>query len=365
MTNAPTVALFALTYVPGAIGGAETYLKALSALHCRAGEPEVTVLLPDLSNFQGDLPTGRQLSALCAARSTQRRLANLARGAVRSRAILREVGFPELSGVHYPLTTRIPRVQSIPTASTILDVQHLIFPERFSRQERLYRRLVFGNAARSDLIITISHHAADTLVSHLGIDRGRIRPIHLGVDSAVFRHDPTIEREDFLLYPAHAWPHKNHVRLLEAFALVRRRHPGIRLVLTGGGDTRHLHGPGVTHLGRVDDATMVRLYQSARALVFPSLYEGFGLPPLEAMAAGCPVAVGAVGSIPEVCGDAVVYFEPTDIRSIVDGVETVLEQDEDLRERGLQRSREFTWDRTRERHMAVYEELVLTAPRTR
>ena len=119
----------------------------------------------------------------------------------------------------------------------------------------------------------------------------------------------TGEREPFLLYPARRWPHKNHERLFEAFALVRRERPELRLVLTGGGEFGSVPD-GVEVLGHVPRPQLVGLLQRASALVFPSLYEGFGQPPLEAMACGCPVACSNAGALPEVVGDAALLFDP-------------------------------------------------------
>ena len=99
------------------------------------------------------------------------------------------------------------------------------------------------------------------------------------------------------------------------------------------------------------------LYRSASALVFPSLYEGFGFPPLEAMASGCPVAVSTGGSLPEVCGDAARYFDPTSVEEMAAAIEDVLAQPENLVERGLARARRFDWEESARGHEAVYREL--------
>ena len=149
----------------------------------------------------------------------------------------------------------------------------------------------------------------ETLAERFEVDVERIRVIHLGLDHERFRPGAG-EREPFLLYPANPWPHKNHERLFEALALVRRKRPELRLVLTGTGHEGRPVPPGVDVRGRVPDEELARLYQRASLLVFPSLYEGFGQPPLEAMACGCPVAVSTAGSLPEVCGDAARYFDP-------------------------------------------------------
>ena len=127
----------------------------------------------------------------------------------------------------------------------------------------------------------------------LGLPPERVHAIPWGVDHERFRTGED-EREQFLLYPARPWPHKNHARLLQAFALLRQERPELKLVLTGG---RHKGGPappGVDVRGLVSPEELASLYRRAACLVFPSLYEGFGQPPLEAMASGCPVAASNI-----------------------------------------------------------------------
>ena len=114
---------------------------------------------------------------------------------------------------------------------------------------------------------------------------------------------------------------------------------------------------GVELRGRVPDEELLRLYRAASALVFPSLYEGFGQPPLEAMACGCPVAAAPTGAIPEVCGDAARYFDPTSAESIAEAVESVLDHPEDLVARGLERAAMFSWEACARGHEAVFREL--------
>jgi glycosyltransferase involved in cell wall biosynthesis len=248
----------------------------------------------------------------------------------------------------------IPRGVAAPAVTTILDVQHEFLPQFFSRAERAYRRVAYGRSAReSRLVVTISRHAADAIVERLGVPSERVRPIHLGIDHDAFR--PSDEpREPFLLYPAREWPHKNHELLFAAHRELRRRQPALELVLTS------YEGPvptGVRSLGRVSRAELVRLYQTASALVFPSLYEGFGQPPLEAMACGCPVACSNVASLPEVVGDAARLFDPTSVEELVDAVEDVLVDPDAWRRRGLLRAAAFSWETTAREHDAVYAEL--------
>ena len=169
-----------------------------------------------------------------------------------------------------------------------------------------------ASARRSRIVIAISEHARETLVERLSLEPDRVRTIHLGVD--LERFSPAdVPREPFLFYPANAWPHKNHERLFEAVALLRREHRDLRLVLTG----EHADVPDfVDARGRVSQDELVELYRRASALVFPSLYEGFGQPVLEALACACPVACSDLPPLREVAGDAAVYFDPLDPESI-------------------------------------------------
>jgi glycosyltransferase involved in cell wall biosynthesis len=132
--------------------------------------------------------------------------------------------------------------------------------------------------------------------------------------------------------------------------------PELRLVLTGQGDLGALP-PGVEARGRVSRDELVHLYQGAAALVFPSLYEGFGMPVVEAMACGCPVACSNVASLPEVAGDAARLFDPRDVDEIVAAVEDVLADPEPWIASGLERAQAFTWDACARAHDEVYFEL--------
>jgi glycosyltransferase involved in cell wall biosynthesis len=187
----------------------------------------------------------------------------------------------------------------------------------------------------------------------LGLPAERIRVVHHGIDHDRFRPGPE-EREGFLFYPAEPWPHKNHGRLFEAFARLRAERPGLELVLTGSG-FRDVP-PGVRTVGRIDWDELPSLYRRAAALVFPSLYEGFGLPPLEAMASGCPAACSTAGSLLEVCGDAAVYFEPTSVDEMVVAVRRALGGE--LVPKGLEQAARFTWAKCAAGHDAAYRDLL-------
>jgi glycosyltransferase involved in cell wall biosynthesis len=206
-------------------------------------------------------------------------------------------------------------------------------------------------------VVVTSEFVRQRAVELLELDPARIYVIPHAIDHALFRLGDE-SREQFLLYPARPWPHKNHTRLFEAFALLRQSRPELRLVLTGGGLEQLEPLPaGIECRGIVPAEELASLYRRAACLVFPSLYEGFGLPPLEAMASGCPVAAARAGAIPEVCDDAAVLFDPEDAEAIAAGVLEAEARATELRGLGLAHSAGFTWDASARRHEDVYRAL--------
>jgi glycosyltransferase involved in cell wall biosynthesis len=239
---------------------------------------------------------------------------------------------------------------------TLHDIQHRDLPDFFGPARRSFRRIAYDRAAReATAVIVTSEFVRSRAVELLELEPTRVHVVPHGVDHSLFMPGDETKREPFLLYPARPWPHKNHARLLEAFTMLRETRPRLRLVLTGGGLERL--GPlpeGVERLGAVSSGQLASLYRTAACLVFPSLYEGFGLPPLEAMASGCPVAASNAGAIPEVCGDAAVLFDATDVAAMAAAIVEVDGRREELCERGLARAAQFTWDETARKHESVY-----------
>jgi len=343
-----------LTLVPGELGGSETYVRELLRGLGRVGEHEYKVLLPPAAPTASEGLPAEIATEYRLARTISQRL--IAMGTAAARPGPLRARLDDASVVHYPLTIRIPPIDR-PTVVTLLDVQHLDLPGMFPRSERLFRSVAWHRSLPSaQRVITISEFVRERAIERLKLDPERLRAIPLGLD-----HDElqpgSAEREPFLLYPARRWPHKNHERLLEAFALLRRERPELRLVLTGGGEFSAVPD-GVEVRGLVPRAEVVSLMQRASALVFPSLYEGFGQPPLEAMACGCPVASSNAASLPEVVGDAARLFDPHDPQAIADAVREVLDDPKPWIERGFARASQFSWDETARKTDAVYEELL-------
>ena len=350
------VGIALLTLVPGALGGSETYVRELLHALADVGELEYRVLLPPVA---AELETGLESEVATEyrpARTTTERLVAMTAAAARPgplRARLRDADV-----VHYPLTVRLPPIDA-PTVVTLHDVQHLDLPQLFGRGERAFRAVAWHRSIRAaERVVVPSGFVRDRAIAQLGLEPARVDVVHSGVDHERFRPG-SMEREAFLLYPARRWPHKNHDRLFEAFAQLRDERPGLRLVLTG--DPHAGASPdGVEARGIVSPAELTSLYQRAAALVFPSLYEGFGQPPLEAMACGCPVACSNAGALPEVVGDAARLFDPHDPAAIAAAVRDVLDAPAEWQQLGLERAASFSWATTAHGYDAAYRAALST-----
>ena len=336
-----------------AAGGTLTHVEQLNRALARVGEFEYRVYVPSTASHVGDgLPT-EVVREYRAGRGAGR-LVGMAASALRGDKLRKALRPEELDAIHFPLGVMIPRLDAPPAAATIHDLQHEAYPQFFSRGQLAYRRRVYGwTVARSRIVIAVSEHSRGELIERFGLDPERVRAIHNGVDHERFRPDGR-SREEFLLYPANPWPHKNHQRLFEAFAQVRRERRELRLVLTGAGHEKLRLSDGVESRGHVSLDELVDLYRSAAALVYPSLYEGFGIPCLEAMACGCPVACSDAASLPEICGDAALYFDPLSAESIAQAIRDVLDKPP---AGGIERAAEFSWECCAREHDAVYRRL--------
>jgi len=351
-----SVALSMLTLVPGGMGGSETYARALTRQLAGVDHVSAIVVVPaGAAGFSEGIPE-RVADQVRGGSTTRDRLITVTTAKLRARTIRRLTADSDV--VHFPFTVPVPRPgRHQGFVQSLLDVQHLDLPQLFSRPELAYRRHFYqGAAKRADVVITISEFAKSRMVELLGLPAEKIRVAHLGVDATVFV--PNFgERENFVLYPARGWAHKNHARLVEAMAVVRTSIPGVRLVLTGGNlDSLGPLPDWVDRLGLVSTEKLHSLYRSAAAIAFPSLYEGFGLPPLEAMASGCPAAVSNAGSIPEVCGDAAILFDPLDVEAMAAGIETAIAKGARLSAAGVNQAARFTWEACRDTHISAYRQ---------
>jgi glycosyltransferase involved in cell wall biosynthesis len=343
-----------LTLVPGELGGSESATSGLLRALAHSGTLPYRVYLPPAAPDAHEGLPYEVVSEYRAAHSRLERLAALAVATIRPEPLRRRLRSAD--AVHFPFTIRVPTVEA-PTVVTLHDLQHVDLPELFSRAERTFRSVYYHRSARAAARVVVpSTFVRVGAVGHLGLDPARVCVVPHGIDHGRFSPSDD-EPEPFLLYPARAWPHKNHARLYEAFALLRRERPELRLVLTGGGHTGAAP-EGVEVRGHVSLDELVSLYRRASALVFPSRYEGFGQPVLEAMACGCPVACSDIPALVEVGGDAVRTFSPDDAEAIAAAVRDVLIDPTTFRERGLERAALYDWDRAAAGYEDVYREVL-------
>jgi len=293
----------------------------------------------------------------------------------------RLVARERLDLIHYPSVT-VPLLATTPFVVTIHDLNYLnktsIFGDARSARRTLLTagyRLELKKVRRARRLIAVSGATRDALVSALGVDSKKVTVTYEAADLREDEGDRTVlERNGiaspFFLYIGNAYPYKNLHRLIDAFTSLRGRVPeDFQLVLAGDHEEfaaslrertkRNGIERQVIFTGPVSDAELVALYDAARAYVFVSLSEGFGLPGLEAMAAGVPVIAARAGSLPEIYGDAALYCDPRDTESIASALVEIA-SDEDLHLRlsavGRKRAAEFSWTRAAEQTLAVYRE---------
>lgn len=233
-------------------------------------------------------------------------------------------------------------------------------PAAYTRSFAAWYRFLFARlAASASLLLTISRFSQARLAQQLGIASERLKVVSCAATHmhSIAPDDAALRRLDlsdvpYLLAVGSANPTKNLPALVEAFG--RLPHPDLRLVLVGGANSAVFAGEAAQHedarivrTGPVSDGQLKSLYSNACAFVFPSLYEGFGLPPLEAMSLGCPVVASDAASIPEVCGDAAIYFDPASVTDMAATITRIVDDAAlraDLRRRGTLRFATFTWD---------------------
>lgn len=254
---------------------------------------------------------------------------------------------------------------------TVYDMIHELFPQYFSAWDKTSRNKRLA-VARADHVICISENTRRDLLDIFDVPSGRVSVVHLGFDwqQAVDEPRERLIDEPYLLYVGIRSGYKNFPRLLEAYAATKALHKNYRLICFGGRDFSKselqqfkdldISSDRLSWMGGGDDVLM-KLYQHAAAFVYPSLYEGFGIPPLEAMAHDCPVVCSSGSSVSEVVGDAGEFFDPSDCDSIARAIETVVGSQarvDELRLLGRARVKSFTWEQCAKRTHDVYSSLL-------
>jgi glycosyltransferase involved in cell wall biosynthesis len=269
--------------------------------------------------------------------------------------------------VFYSPGFNAPPTCPVPFVFTVFDLIHLEIPEESGAAKRLYYRLHVKPAVRrARAVLTGSEYSRARIAEWSGVSPDRIVVIR-GAAGSEFTpdgelHDPGYP---YLLYVGNHKPHKNLGRLIRALAQLRDGS-SLRLLLVGPVEPELLGiartigvSDRLVFLGDVPDERLPELYRGAVAFVFPSLHEGFGLPPLEAMACGTPVVSSLATSLGEVVGDAAVAVDPLDVDSIAAGIDSIVGSEQlrrDLKARGLARAARFSWDETARRTLHALQE---------
>jgi glycosyltransferase involved in cell wall biosynthesis len=271
-----------------------------------------------------------------------------------------------------------------PLVVTVHDVSFKRHPEFFSARDRLlFATLLPATLRRASAVITVSRHAQQEILWAYPYLAGRVH-VTPEAPSPIFR---PVEQEEalqsvrarygihaqFILVVGNIEPRKNLLRLIQAFASLRQQWPSLQLVIVGQAQWQssavyaRVRSLGleqnVVFTGYVPEEDLVLLYNAAQVFVFPSLYEGFGLPILEAMACGTPVVTSNTSSMPEVAGEAALLVDPTDVQAIAEAIEGLL-RDESLRHslgaRGTEQANRFSWPKAAQETLATYQAVVGT-----
>ncbi len=289
--------------------------------------------------------------------------------------ILRRLG----ANVYHSPYYLMPYCLKVPAVVTMYDLIPLLFPQHVSPIARLLFRWMTALALRAaSRVIVISQATHRDLLTFYHLPPQKVTAIPLAADPGFHPPPPTeIERvrrkyalpEDYLLYLGINKPHKNLVRLIDAFSRFTFHVSRFTLVIAGAWDSRYpeprqrAEALGlenvVRFLGPVPEADLPALYSGATLFVFPSLYEGFGLPVLEAMACGTPVVCSNTSSLPEIVGEAALTFDPLDVEGMAAKIEEALGNEalrEEMRGKGLQQAAKFSWERTAQETLKVYRE---------
>jgi len=226
----------------------------------------------------------------------------------------------------------------------------------------VHKRKISRSLSEADRIIVPSNSTKNDLVE-LGFEKDRIRVIYEAA-SPVYKRKRQDEikklkkkykiTKGYLLAVGDS-PRKNLDMVIRAYERVMAGN-NLKLIVVGEDMAKKDYARGIRFVGHIDELELATLYSGAEALVYPSFYEGFGLPVIEAFSCGCPVVASKTSSIPEVAGDAAILVDPTSLDSVVKGIDKALEDKNDLRKRGLERAKDFSWEKTAEETLKVYRE---------
>ena len=354
------------TGLPNRVGSSEFGYRILSELAKRDDRNEYSLFLPVPPSF--DMPKERE---------------NWKYEVFSSKKLWTMLGLSKKLmnydlDVFFSPTHYLPLYTKAPSVIAILDVSYLFFPKLF-RKKDLYQLKTWGGFSirKAKKIITISNSSKNDIIKMYKVPAGKIEVVYPGIKGPEFKNQNMDElnkkfgiSSPYILFVGTLQPRKNIAKLIQAFSLLKygAKNKELELVVVGKKGWQYeeiLNAPKkygvenrVKFLDNVTDEDLPSLYKNAVCFCLPSLYEGFGLPVLEAMQYGCPVATSNVSSLPEAGGDAAVYFDPNDPDDIAKSLESII-QNEELRDKlikkGYEQVKKFSWEKAADKTLQILE----------
>ncbi len=269
----------------------------------------------------------------------------------------------------------LPQIKASFTVTVVYDFSFQLYPEWHPEERvRFFKENFWKNIKRADKVVVISDFILNQAKS-FGIPEERLVKVYCGIDHSIFRIYNRKETEKtkkkyklperFILFVGSIEPRKNLISLIKAYSIlpedIKKRYKLVVVGFSGWKNKKilkEMKRQGIIYKGYVKEEDLAKIYNLADLLVYPSLYEGFGLPPVEAMACGCPTVVSGVSSLPEVCKDASFYVNPHDFTDIARGIIAVLSSRyirDELKEKGLKRAKDFSWEKTAKQILSLVE----------
>lgn len=374
------IAINLLQFVVGGSGGVETYVKELiSKIGSEEKYKNINLYILMMPEDEIFFTEGKNIKII--------RIKKLSRPETLIYRILRKINKNldyetkkikkiiekyKIDIIHYPFSVITNFNINIPTVLSVMDIQQEFYPEFFSEKDLIARKNSYKiSCEKADKIITISDFTRKTIIDKYKINPNKLKTAHLGSEVTTELKAVKGLPKEFMYYPAGMWPHKNHKNLFKAMKILKKEYNfSPNLVLTGikvknEKDikkiiSRFSLSKNITILGYLSHNEISYIYSKAHFLVFPSLFEGFGMPPLEAMGAGLPVACSNVTSLPEIVGKAALMFNPKKPKEIAKAIYKLWldgKTRKDLIKKGLEQAKIFSWDNTIRNNVKVYEEV--------
>lgn len=360
---------------PGKIGGAEQYVRNVIRKLAVLGQDKLFLFLNSIA-----VPTFEESESV--------KICHVEESEDRDIQLNFYIDYYNIEIIFAPLFFIAPNPCPVPAVASILDVQHEFFPQYFDAKVlKDIRRSTKTTLDQADGIITISSYSKATITEKYQIAADKILVTHLNSDGCFDKPlDPVrineLKKEigcDYIFYPANTWPHKNHMNLLKAYKILKEEHhTDLKLVFTGDSKQQKKDIEGyikdnglegdIKYLGYLPQEDMPYIFANARMLAFPSIFEGFGIPLVEAMKAGVAIACSECGSIPEVAGDAALYFNAYDPHDIAEKLYQ-LSRDTGLRKeliaRGKRMAEKYSWEKCAKDTREYLQKIISATDKTR